>query len=169
MHTITSFAPISNPNATILILGSMPGIASLNAHQYYAHPRNAFWPIMSSIYHIDVNLPYEARISALQNNKVALWDVLQRCERQGSLDSAIKTGTRVPNDFDNFFSRHPKIRLIAFNGAEAESSFQKYVLADLKSTNVLQFIRLPSTSPAHAISLEKKQIAWHLALTLANS
>jgi len=95
---VTSFPPIAKPSASILILGSMPGIASLEATQYYAHPRNAFWPIMADLYGFEVTLPYPARIEALKAANVALWDVLQQCERQGSLDSAIKKASRIPND-----------------------------------------------------------------------
>ena len=166
MHTVTSFPPITNPSAHILILGSMPGIASLNANQYYAHPRNAFWPIMAAIYHFDATLPYETRITALTSAHVAVWDVLQCCERQGSLDSAIKTGSRIPNNFATFFEQHPHIRLIVFNGAEAENSFKKHVQITLKLTTECRLIRLPSTSPAHAIALEEKLSIWRSALLL---
>ena len=163
MAPITSFNPIADQSAQILILGSMPGILSLKANQYYAHPRNAFWHIMSSIYGFDVGLPYERRTEALKASQVALWDVLHSCVRQGSLDSAIEAGSRVPNDFQSFFSHHPNIRLVGFNGNEAERSFNQYVLPKLNITNI-GFVRLPSTSPAHAISLEKKTEVWREAL-----
>lgn len=163
MTKINSFLPISHPTATTLILGSIPGIASINANQYYAHPRNTFWPIMGNLFNFDASLPYQARIQALKQANVALWDVLQSCNRSGSLDSAIQTGTRTPNDFATFFN-HQHIRLIAFNGQEAEKSFKKYVInkVDLPELN---YIRLPSTSPAHTLSLEKKISAWRSILT----
>jgi double-stranded uracil-DNA glycosylase len=163
MHTVTSFPPISNSNAKLLILGSMPGIASLTADQYYAHPRNAFWPIMGAIFNFEALSPYEERIEALKAADVALWDVLAQCERKGSLDSAIKTGSRMPNDFGLFLERHPRICFIAFNGIEAERSFKKHVQANLDLTG-LQLIRLPSTSPAHTMPLTQKESAWRTAL-----
>ena len=119
MAVVSSFAPITNPKATILILGSMPGVASLSAQQYYAHQRNAFWPIMSAVLGIDLDSPYVERVKALQQTHVAVWDVLQQCERAGSLDSAIQKDTRSPNDFASFFSSHVNIKTIAFNGVEA--------------------------------------------------
>jgi double-stranded uracil-DNA glycosylase len=168
MTPITSFNPITDQSAHILILGSIPGVLSLKANQYYAHPRNAFWHIMSSIYGFDVGLPYECRTEALKASQVALWDVLHSCVRQGSLDSAIEAGSRVPNDFQSFFSDHPNIRLVGFNGNEAEKSFNKHVLPKLNITNI-NFVRLPSTSPAHAISLEKKTEVWREALDFKNA
>jgi hypoxanthine-DNA glycosylase len=163
MSTVKSFAPIANESAHILILGSMPGVRSLEANQYYAHPRNAFWRIMASICKFNAEAPYEARVEALKASGVALWDVLHTCERPGSLDSAIKAGSRFPNDFRAFFKGHPNIRLIGFNGAEAERSFLKYVQPGL-SIEGISLKRLPSSSPAHAVSLEKKIGAWRKAL-----
>jgi double-stranded uracil-DNA glycosylase len=165
MNAITSFAPIANPSAQILILGSMPGVLSLKANQYYAHPRNAFWRIMAAIYDFDANLPYPAKTEALKTSGIALWDVLHSCVRQGSLDSAIETGSRIANDFAAFFKQHPNISLVAFNGAEAEHSFNKYVLNNISTTNI-DFVRLPSTSPAHAVSLESKLEIWRDGLGL---
>lgn len=164
MSTISSFNPIANHSAQVLILGSMPGVLSLKANQYYAHPRNAFWRIMADIYGFDVAQPYESRADALKASGVALWDVLHSCIRAGSLDSAIETGSRVVNDFESFFSNHPNIKLVGFNGSEAEKSFNKYALPNL-STAHINFVRLPSTSPAHAISLEKKIAIWREALS----
>ncbi|MEO0557767.1 MAG: DNA-deoxyinosine glycosylase [Bacteroidota bacterium] len=137
----------------------MPGVASLNAHQYYAHPRNAFWPIMADIYGFDVKLPYESRIDKLVMSGVAVWDVLSECIRPGSLDSDIKTGSRVANDFATFFNKHPKISKIGFNGLEAHKSFNKYVLPDINSDE-MSLIQLPSTSPAHTLRLDEKIRIW---------
>jgi len=156
---INSFAPIANPKASILILGSIPGTASIKANQYYAHPRNAFWPIMSSLFNFDASLSYELRIQALKEAKVAVWDVLQTCERSGSLDSAITANSRIPNDFIAFLNQHPHIRLIAFNGGEAEKSFKQYVLNKLNLPKLI-YIKLPSTSPAHTIPFAQKISAW---------
>lgn len=163
MQPINSFAPICNPSTTILILGSMPGKASLTANQYYAHPRNAFWPVMGSIAHFDASLPYEARVNALKSANIAVWDVLQQCIRPGSLDSAIQKSSRVPNNFSAFFKQHIHIRLIAFNGAEAETSFKKYVSMNLELTDV-NLVRLPSSSPTHTMPLDKKLLAWRTLL-----
>lgn len=163
MRPINSFVPICSPSATTLILGSMPSNASLTAAQYYAHPRNAFWPIMANIYQFNPAMPYEDRIKALKAADIAVWDVLQQCIRPGSLDSAIKKGSRVPNNFTAFFKEHPYIRLIAFNGAEAETSFNKHVLPNLELANT-NLVRLPSSSPAHTLPLEKKMSAWRTLL-----
>jgi double-stranded uracil-DNA glycosylase len=159
MHTAKSFNPITNTSAKILILGSMPGVKSLEANEYYAHPRNTFWPIMGAIFGFDAALPYAQRIDALKAANVALWDVLQQCERTGSLDSAIKPSSRIPNDFESFFEQHQNIRLIGFNGAEAEKSFYRYVFHTLDIPNV-QFVRLPSTSPAYTMSFARKIEIW---------
>jgi hypoxanthine-DNA glycosylase len=161
--SVTSFRPLSHPSARVLILGSMPGVASLNAQQYYAHPRNGFWPIMACIAGFDAAAPYAVRVAALAHAGIAVWDVLQSCVRPGSLDSAIQSGTRVPNDFAAFFTEHPGIRLVGFNGAEAQQSFARYVQPKLQVEGV-RFVRLPSTSPAHAMALERKLAAWREAL-----
>lgn len=163
MSPVTSFPPLSRPGARVLILGSMPGVASLNAQQYYAHPRNSFWPIMARIAGFDATAPYAMRVNALTRAGIAVWDVLQSCVRSGSLDSAIQAGTRVPNDFVSFFAEHPGIRLVCFNGAEAQQSFARHVLPTLRAEGV-RFVRLPSTSPAHAMALERKLAAWREAL-----
>jgi len=164
MNAVVSFAPLSRSDATVLILGSMPGVASLNAQQYYAHPRNHFWPIMASLAGVDLAAPYGQRVDALTQSGFAVWDVLQSCVRPGSLDSAIQPGTRVPNDFAAFFNAHLEIRLVGFNGTEAEKSFKAHVLPDLQTAAALRYVRLPSTSPAHAIGFENKLAAWRSAL-----
>ena len=159
MATITSFSPIANEECRILILGSIPGKISLKTHQYYAHPRNAFWRIVASIFGFSAELPYEARVEALTESGVALWDVLHACTRAGSLDSAIEAGSRVPNEFQPFFNRHHHIQTVGFNGAEAQTSFNRYVLPNVSTENI-RFVRLPSSSPAHAVAWEKKLEIW---------
>lgn len=166
MKPISSFAPIADSSATILILGSIPGIASLEANQYYAHPRNAFWPIMSAIYEFDANSCYEVRQRALKNAGVAVWDVLESCVRAGSLDSSIQAGSRISNDFSIFFKHHPDIRLIAFNGGEAERCFRKIVMPTL-NIDYVKLLKLPSTSPAHTIPFKEKLAAWQVIKTVA--
>jgi TDG/mug DNA glycosylase family protein len=163
MSAVTSFGPIADKSARVLVLGSMPGVLSLKTNQYYAHPRNAFWRIMASIYGFSAELPYESRVEALKASGVALWDVLHACVRVGSLDSAIEQGSRVPNNFQSFFQQHPFLKFVGFNGAEAEESFNTYVMPHLNVSGIA-FARLPSSSPTHAVSLGQKVAAWRVAL-----
>ena len=161
---VHSFPPIASPGATRLVLGSMPGVASLRAGQYYAHPHNAFWPIMAALFGTPADAPYAARVQALERAGVALWDVLATCERSGSLDAAIRRDSEVVNDIAGLLARCPAIRVVAFNGAAAEAAFRRHCL-DLRANSALRFIRLPSTSPAHAaLSREAKCSAWRAAL-----
>ena len=160
-----SFPPIAAPSARILILGSMPGIASLEAAQYYAHPRNAFWPIVAELFGVDRGLPYAERCRQLKGQGVAVWDVLKSCHREGSLDSAIEKDSEQPNDFAQFFASHPKIDRVGFNGAKAETAFRRHVLPSLPLVERITFVRLPSTSPAHAgRTFELKLADWRAAL-----
>lgn len=155
------FPPIAAPGAEILILGSMPGLASLEAAEYYAHPRNAFWPIMGDLFGAGPGLPYAARVAALISARVAVWDVLQLCVRPGSLDTDIRG--EVPNDFAAFFAAHPTIRRIGLNGGKAAASFRKYAAGHM-STGA-EAVLLPSTSPAHAARrLDEKRELWRSAL-----
>lgn len=140
----------------------MPGIASLQAHQYYAHPRNAFWPIVEHLWEIPRSLPYARRVAALRAEGIAVWDVLAQCRRRSSLDSDIDSESIVVNDFTGFFRRHPGIRTIAFNGGTARTLYRRHVLADLPvKWRELPGLLLPSTSPAHAArTLPQKIEAW---------
>ena len=115
MNRVSSFHPIADRSSRILVLGSMPGEASLKAGQYYAHPRNLFWQITASILGFDARAQYERRLSALQCAHVALWDVFHSCVRIGSLDTAIEVKTETLNDFPAFFAEHPNITLVCFN------------------------------------------------------
>lgn len=159
---LQGFPPIAEAEAKVLILGSMPGQASLQAQQYYAHPRNIFWRIMGDLIGADINLPYAARVRILTANRIALWDVLKFCTREGSLDADIKTASVVVNDFHTFHRRHPYIGHVFFNGAKAEDLYRKHVFPTLGSQfGGLRFQRLPSTSPAHAaLSYEQKLKLW---------
>ncbi len=164
---IQCFNPVAAPDARIFILGSMPGTASLDANQYYAHPRNAFWPIMGAIFGAGPDKLYDQRFEILKANKVALWDVLSACARKGSLDSNIEPSTIVPNDFDNFFQKHPLIEHVFFNGTKAEEIFRKQVIPTLRKKS-LKYHKLPSTSPANAsFSFENKLIMWEKSITSA--
>jgi len=163
---VKSFAPLAASDATLLILGSMPGEASLLAGEYYAHPRNAFWPIMGQLFGFDPSIPYEDRVSCLMAARVAVWDVLASCHRVGSLDSEIDDTSVSVNDFGSFFRQHPQIQRVFFNGTKAEHSFRKWVIPVLPELD-LEFKRLPSTSPANAsFSLEKKRKAWEAIFQL---
>lgn len=162
-----SFSPIAGLDAEILVLGSMPGEASLIKHQYYAHPRNAFWPIICDILGCEAETTYEARTQALLDHQIALWDVLRCCERTGSLDSNIKSESEEANDFLGFLSEHSELQRICFNGKKAFNSFKKHVLRlSPELSDQYRLVVLPSTSPANAsIPMAIKKARWVEALT----
>jgi TDG/mug DNA glycosylase family protein len=167
MAIVNSFGFMANLDARVLILGSMPGKVSLAKRQYYGHAQNLFWPFMHEIFGIDINLAYEEKLVSLQSKGIALWDVMQECERHSSLDSDIIEHSIKPNDFNDFFQRYPSIRHIFFNGSKAELSFRKYVLPANNQLSYLQLIKLPSTSPANAsISRMKKLEEWRKVILL---
>ena len=135
----------------ILIVGTLPGQASLSARQYYAQPYNAFWRIIEDVFGIARSLDYERRIEALLDSRLGLWDVCASAHRPGSLDSAIARETIVANDFARLYRRCPGISLICFNGATAASLYRRLVLPNLSSTAAaIRSVQLPSSSPAHA-------------------
>jgi len=161
---VRSFPPIGRTSARTLILGTMPGVASLAAGQYYGHPRNAFWRIVGELFGFDPAASYATRVRRLADSGVAVWDVLASCERAGSLDSRIDPESVVPNDFADFFAAHRRIERICFNGTNAQALFRRHVMPSLAGIEA-EFMRLPSTSPANAsISLERKLQAWRVAL-----
>ncbi|MFA6163305.1 MAG: DNA-deoxyinosine glycosylase [Methylobacter sp.] len=162
MSDITGFAPIVSGNAKVLILGSMPSVASLSKQQYYGHPKNAFWPIMGALFGADPVLCYQLRKEILMANGIAVWDVLQGCKRVGSSDSNIKLASIKINDFGDFFAKYEFIERVFFNGATAEKLYKKHVRPTLNQRfSYLEYQRLPSTSPAHAsLKLEEKIEAW---------
>ena len=164
MTHVRCFEPVEDAKATILILGSMPGKESLRAGQYYAHPRNSFWPILGELVGAKPALPYEERVRVLRSAGIALWDVLESCVRATSLDSDIEIGSLVSNDFASFFSSHRKITQVFFNGVKAEDCYRKHVLPVLKGVSVV-YERLPSTSPANAsIPYKRKLAAWKVVV-----
>lgn len=165
MHK-TGFPPIADTQATTLILGSMPGELSLREHQYYANRQNAFWRIMANLFGFAHDTPYATRTRILSQHGIALWDVIQRCKRHGSLDSAIDTPSIVANDFVSFYREHKQIRRVFFNGTKAEQEYRKRVLPNLpEAAQDIAYARLPSTSPAMAqLSFAQKLSIWTEAL-----
>jgi TDG/mug DNA glycosylase family protein len=165
MSYVQSFPPIASSSARLLILGTMPGIASLRAGQYYAHPQNAFWRIAGAIVGFDPSSPYEIRVARMRAAGIAIWDVLKSCTRQSSLDSDIVHATAVPNDLPAFLAEHPQIRRVCFNGAKAEALFARHVRSLLAADPDVHYVRLPSTSPANAsVPWPAKLQAWQAAL-----
>jgi len=154
----SGFSLISAEEPHWLLLGSMPGKASLEAMFYYAHPRNAFWPIMSSLTSLPADTEKQ-KIALVQKSGLILWDVLSECERKGSLDANIKSPT--VNDFEQLFKRYSKLKTVVFNGQKAFQLFQKQVLPNQQIPVEIDYIVLPSTSPANAaLKLEDKRLFW---------
>jgi double-stranded uracil-DNA glycosylase len=163
-HRACSFAPVARADARVLILGSMPGAASLAAQQYYAHPHNQFWTIMGALCGAGLDLPYRRRLERLQGCGVALWDVFESCSRPGSLDAAIDHATAVPNDILGVLRRCPAIRRICCNGTTAYVAFRRHFGAELLP-RAIELQRLPSTSPANASWRPARKLdAWRAAL-----
>lgn len=157
LEKICSFLPVATSEARTLILGSMPGIASLTAEQYYAHPRNAFWRIMGELVGAGPEKPYDERLRILNTRGIALWDVLDSCVRPGSLDTNISNES--PNDFVKFFASHTSITHVGLNGRKAATLFKKYAAPACPARMIVK--GLPSTSPAYAaMSLERKSAEW---------
>ncbi|MET7142111.1 DNA-deoxyinosine glycosylase [Xanthomonas sp. PPL139] len=135
----------------VLVLGSMPGVASLQQARYYAHPRNRFWPLMAALCDFDPALDAAARVQALHAAGVGLWDVIGQCRRRGSLDAAIVRGSEVPNALPERIAQLPQLRAIACNGAAAAQAFARFVQPQLPLRDPpLVLLSLPSSSPANA-------------------
>ena len=170
--SVQSFNAICNEHTHTMVLGSMPGVASLDAHQYYAHKRNSFWPIMLAFinqskpdYGVHEKLSYPDKVASLQAAGFGLWDVLAECERVGSLDSAIKSNSVIMNDFPALFIRYANISTVAFNGKTAERLFLRHAMPKLKDAQFdvdsIRWVCLPSSSPAMAsLSLTQKYQQW---------
>lgn len=162
-NMVSGFPPVAAPDARVLILGSMPSVRSLEAGQYYAHPRNAFWKIMGELVGAGPDKLYAERLRILKANGIALWDVLDTCTRPGSLDAHI--GDEVPNDFSGFFAKHKHITRVGLNGGKAAALFKKYAAHACPPD--MTITRLPSTSPAYAaMRFEDKCAAWRKFLAL---
>ncbi len=152
-----SFAPLLDENTKTMIIGTMPSVASLEAGEYYAHPRNAFWLIMARLFNNGATYSnYEEKKSCLLAQGIGLWDNLQYCERSGSLDSNIKS--EIPNDFETLLKKYPNVQKLLFNGQKSFQFFKKFhpkLLAQLECHS------LPSTSPANAtLRFEDKLQVW---------
>lgn len=152
-----SFEPICAPDARVLIVGSMPSVKSLAEAQYYAHPRNAFWPILFDIFGEARTDDYDKKRALIRAHALALWDVAAVCEREGSLDSDMRDVAY--NDFDGLFARCPDIGAVLCNGGTAHSLFLRSGAAGGR-----RVVRLPSTSPAYTMPFERKLAAWREAL-----
>ncbi len=161
---IENFPPVFGADARVLILGSMPGRVSLEANQYYAHPRNHFWFLMESLLGISRGLDYQDRLAALKDKKVALWDSAWRCVRHASADATMDE-IRA-SDFGMLFEKAPDIQAIYFNGRKSEEVFRRYALPGLSEEIArLPMCYLPSTSPANAgTSYEEKCSRWAVIL-----
>lgn len=157
-----SFAPLVGAAPRLLILGSLPGRASLLAGEYYAHPRNLFWDVIEDALGVPRSMPYAQRTQALIARGIALWDVVQDAHRPGSLDASIELATARHNDIAALILRLPALRAVAFNGATAARLFTRQVLPQLgERADTLDQLPLPSTSPAHAgLSKDAKCEAW---------
>jgi len=158
------FPPVVGTAPRVLVLGSLPGRASIAAAEYYAMPRNAFWPVMRELCGAGPEIAYAERLQRLQTAGIALWDVLHAAVRPGSLDTAIVSATEQPNDIARLTDRWRSIRLIAFNGQKAAALFRRHVEPTLTRDDV-KFVTLPSTSPAHASMRQHEKLEhWRIAL-----
>jgi TDG/mug DNA glycosylase family protein len=155
MKSIQSFRPVIDEHSKILILGTIPGVQSLEKKQYYANVRNQFWEIIYTLFEEIPSSNYEDKKLFLLKRKIAIWDVIDSCQREGSLDSKIKD-ERI-NDFCTLFKAYPNIKSVFFNGKKAFKIFVNTV--GINFTNI-KFIIFPSTSPTYTIALDKKIDSW---------
>lgn len=158
-NRIASFPPIISGDSKILILGSVPGVKSLEMQQYYAHPQNQFWKIIFELFQEDFTADYSSRIEVIRKNHLALWDVIDTCERKGSLDSNIIN--EEANDIRNLLNDFPNIKAVFSNGQKSFKNLQKI----LDKENGIPIFVLPSTSPLHTIPFEKKLTEWKILKT----
>lgn len=162
-----SFDPLIGQQLQTLILGTMPGRKSLHDQQYYAHPRNALWPILCAIvqggdpdFAVHTRLNYEQRCALVTQAGFGLWDVLASCEREGSLDSNIVRTTEIPNNIEDLVNKHPELQMIACNGRTAETLFKRHIQTTMIHTGI-SLVCLPSSSPAMArLDLKEKYRQW---------
>lgn len=153
-NRISSFPPFIDKQSEILILGSIPGMKSLEKQQYYAHPQNKFWKIIFELFSEEFTEDYSERINILKKNHIAIWDVIDSCERKGSLDSEIKN--EEANQIPQLLENYPNIKAIFCNGGKSYKNLQKLLGKNFR----IPIHLLPSTSPLHTISFERKFEEW---------
>jgi double-stranded uracil-DNA glycosylase len=160
LATKHSFPPIIGVASRVLILGTLPGDESLRRQQYYAHPRNQFWRILAEIYQVPFPETYAEREALVLQQHLALWDVVQHGEREGSLDQAIRKATA--NDFQWLFAAYPNMHAMVFNGRKAHDLFERNVLKQQSLAGIDRFPRvlMPSTSPAATLPFAEKIKQW---------
>jgi len=154
-----AFEPVVNADSKILILGTMPGEKSLLLQEYYGNKGNQFWRLLFSVFNTDLKMDYLDKIKFLKDNNIALWDVLQYCEREGSLDSNIKN--EIANDFQSFYTKYPNINSVFFSSKNAAAYYDRYV----GRKEHIQYDVLPSPSGANAtMSFIQKLEIWKVKL-----
>lgn len=156
MSRISSFPPIVDKSSKILILGSVPGVKSLQMQQYYAHPQNKFWKLMFHLVDTEFSSDYHTRLQLLKKHRIALWDVIESCERKGSKDTDIKS--EIDNDIQELINSHPNIKIIFCNGQKSYKNLLKVVGKNF----IIPIVVLPSTSPLHTIKFEEKLEQWKI-------
>jgi len=156
MSQVSSFKPIVDEWSRILILGSMPGVESLRLQEYYANPRNQFWKLIYALFELDPSEGYAERVSFVKSKGIALWDVIENCLREGSLDSAIKE--EKVNNFRGLFMAYPSIETVLFNGGKAYETYKKWV--GFEALPNITFLKLTSSSPANTKKYEEKLREW---------
>ena len=156
MTRINSFPPIVDGQSKILILGSVPGVRSLEMQQYYAHPQNQFWKILFNLFDETFSLDYQQKVNLLKKHNIALWDVIESCERKGSLDTEIKN--EVDNNIPELIDKHQTIRIIFCNGQKSYKNLIKILGKDFR----IPIVVLPSTSPLHTVRFEEKLERWKI-------
>ena len=149
-------APLGTADARLLILGTMPSVQSLQRQQYYGHPQNAFWRLLFALWEEEWSPDYADRVAFVERHRLAVWDVLAACQRQGSADAAITDA--VANDFVSFAQQHPQLRAVAFNSVGAARFYDRLVRPDPFAA--LPKVTLPSSSPARAMKFSEKFAAW---------
>ncbi|MEI7487340.1 MAG: DNA-deoxyinosine glycosylase [Chryseobacterium sp.] len=149
-NRISSFPPFIDNQSEILILGSIPGVKSLEKQQYYAHPQNKFWKIIFELLNEKFTEDYSERLNIVKKHHIAIWDVIDSCERKGSLDSEIKN--EEANQIGELLEQYPNVQAIFCNGGKSYKNLQKILGKNYK----LPIYLLPSTSPLHTVSFEKK-------------
>ena len=164
---VESFPPQVGAGCVLLLLGTVPSVRSLELRQSYGHAHNLFWPFMGELFGAGPELAYAERIARLHRFGIGIWDVLERCERPGSLDSSIVRASEVANDIPGLLARQASIRAIGLNGGKAQQAFRRHVLPQLSTEQAARvtLLELPSTSPANASIARTVKLERWRALT----